>query len=91
MDLTQTVAGDRANVRGLVPPGEDGHTYQPRPSDARTLAGADVYIDNGLGLNDNVVKFAVANLPKDADVTFLAEDVPQDGLIGAPGGCHEGH
>lgn len=92
VDLVRTVAGDRANVRGLVPLGENGHTYQPRPSDARTLSGTNVYIDNGLGLNDAVRDFALGNLPEDAEVVFLAEKVPESELIGAkPDDCHEGH
>lgn len=91
VDLVETVAGDRAEVRGLVPPGENGHTYQPRPSDARTLSGADLFIDNGYGLNDVVAGFAFANLPEEAATVYLAESVPEEELIGSPGGCHQGH
>lgn len=91
VDLIQTVAGDRAEVRGLVPPGENGHTYQARPSDARTLAGADVFVDNGYGLNTGITAFALSNLADEAGNVFLAESVPQDELIGEPGGCHQGH
>ena len=91
VDLVSTVAGDRAEVRGLIPPGENGHTYQPRPSDARTLAGADAFIDNGLGLNQSVSDFAFENLPEKATVSFLGDNIPGSGLIGNPGSCHDGH
>jgi ABC-type Zn uptake system ZnuABC Zn-binding protein ZnuA len=91
VDLVSTVAGDRAEVRGLIPAGENGHTYQPRPSDARTLAGADAFIDNGLGLNQSVTDFAFENIPKKAQVNFLGDNIPGSGLIGAPGSCHQGH
>jgi ABC-type Zn uptake system ZnuABC Zn-binding protein ZnuA len=91
VDLVSTVAGDRAEVRGLIPAGENGHTYQPRPSDARRLSGADLFIDNGLGLNQSVSGFAIENLSDKAQITFLGDFIPQSGLIGAPGSCHEGH
>ena len=91
VDLVSTVAGDRAEVRGLIPPGENGHTYQPRPSDAKALAGADLFIDNGLGLNESVSGFAFENLPEEATARFLGDSIPASGLIGAPGSCHEGH
>ncbi|MEW6475223.1 MAG: metal ABC transporter substrate-binding protein [Actinomycetota bacterium] len=91
VDMIERVAGSRAEVRGLVPPGENGHTYVPRPSDARTLSDASLFIDNGLSLN-NVVRGSVSgNLPKGADIHFLSEGVPESELIGNPDGCHEGH
>jgi ABC-type Zn uptake system ZnuABC Zn-binding protein ZnuA len=91
VDLVSAVAGDRAEVRGLIPAGENGHTYQPRPSDAKALSGADLFIDNGLGLNESVSNFAFENLPEEATARFLGDSVPASGLIGAPGSCHEGH
>ena len=47
-DMTQQVAGDRAEVVTLVGINEDSHTYQPKPSDSRKLAKADLVIENGL-------------------------------------------
>jgi ABC-type Zn uptake system ZnuABC Zn-binding protein ZnuA len=92
VDLVQKVAGQRAVVRALVPSGENGHTYQPRPSDARVLTQADLFIDNGLSLNVALQKFAVTNLPSTAQVIFVGERaIPEEELIGAPKGCHQGH
>ena len=48
-DMTQQVAGNRAEVVTLVGINEDSHTYQPKPSDSRKLAKADLVIENGLG------------------------------------------
>ena len=47
-DMTQQVAGNRAEVVSLVGPNEDAHVYQPKPSDSRKLAKADLVIENGL-------------------------------------------
>ena len=47
-DIAQQVAGERAEVISLVGANEDAHTYQPKPSDSRKLAKADLVIENGL-------------------------------------------
>jgi zinc/manganese transport system substrate-binding protein len=39
-DLVREVGGEAVDVTTLVGPDSDAHTYQPRPSDARALAGA---------------------------------------------------
>ena len=49
-DMTEVVGGDRVQVTSLVGANEDPHVYQPRPSDSRTLAEADLFIKNGLQL-----------------------------------------
>ncbi len=82
-DLTRRVAGDALEVVGLVPLGADGHTYEPRPEDARKLAGAHLYIENGLGLNDTVTAFARDALPEDTPMIALATTVPPQEIIPA--------
>ena len=47
-DMTQEIAGERAEVISLVGMDEDSHAYQPKPSDSRKLAKADLVIENGL-------------------------------------------
>ncbi|MFQ5840006.1 MAG: metal ABC transporter solute-binding protein, Zn/Mn family [Candidatus Methylomirabilales bacterium] len=49
-DLGRQIAGDRAEVTSLVPVGTDPHTYEPKPSDMRRLAEADLILYNGLNL-----------------------------------------
>lgn len=46
-DLVREVGGDRVEVTGLLQPNSDPHGYEPRPSDARSLAGADVIFESG--------------------------------------------
>jgi manganese/zinc/iron transport system substrate-binding protein len=41
-DIVRQVAGDRANVTGLMNEGVDPHLYQPTRDDAITLRDADV-------------------------------------------------
>jgi ABC-type Zn uptake system ZnuABC Zn-binding protein ZnuA len=47
-DLATQVGGERVEVTTLVGPDSDAHVYEPRPTDARTLAAADVILANGL-------------------------------------------
>ena len=43
-DFARAVAGEDAEVRLLLPPGVEAHGFAPRPSDIRTLSGADLFI-----------------------------------------------
>jgi zinc/manganese transport system substrate-binding protein len=49
-DLVQQIGGDSVNVSCLARPGADLHDFEPQPSDVRMLAGADIVVLNGLGL-----------------------------------------
>jgi len=44
MEFAQAVCGERGEVRLLVPPGAEIHTWQPRPSDIVRLSSADLFI-----------------------------------------------
>jgi zinc/manganese transport system substrate-binding protein len=59
-DLVASVGGDKVEVAVLVGPDADAHTYQPRPSDARTLAAAQVLVSNGLGFEGWIDRLAEA-------------------------------
>ncbi len=48
-DLLANVGGDRVSVTVLVGPDGDGHTFQPSPKDARTIADAKLVFVNGAG------------------------------------------
>ncbi len=51
--LATQLAGSKADVRSIiVNPGTDPHSYQPTARDARTLAGANVAIVNGVGYDE---------------------------------------
>lgn len=48
-DMTREIGGDRVEVVSLVGPNQDSHVYQPTPADVKRLAGAKVFVVNGLG------------------------------------------
>ncbi len=49
-DIAQNVAGDRFQVRSLVPLETDPHSFEPTPADLRDVASADLVVINGGGL-----------------------------------------
>jgi zinc/manganese transport system substrate-binding protein/manganese/iron transport system substrate-binding protein len=51
-DMIRNVAGDRAVVDSVIPPGSGPEDYEPKPDDARKLADADLVVSNGVGLDD---------------------------------------
>jgi zinc transport system substrate-binding protein len=44
------VGGERVQVTVLVPPGAEPHTFEPSPAQMREVAGADLFVQNGAGL-----------------------------------------
>jgi zinc transport system substrate-binding protein len=49
-EFVKAVGGDKVNVTILVPPGGEPHTFEPSPSQMRRVADADIYVENGAGL-----------------------------------------
>ena len=59
-DLVNEVGGDRIDLSVVVGPDTDAHTYQPKPTDARTLAAAQALVSNGLGFDSWIDRLAKA-------------------------------
>jgi zinc transport system substrate-binding protein len=57
-DLARRVAGDRLDVRLVLPPGLDPHDYDPRPRDVAGLQDAGLIFAVGLGLDPWAVGLA---------------------------------
>ena len=80
--IVANIAGDRADVTGLVPEGTNSHTYEPKPSVAELLARADVVYVNGLQLEELTADLAQANLKAGAELIELGTRVlPADEWI----------
>ena len=43
-DFSKQITGDNANVTLLLKPGEDSHSYEPKPGDLAEIKNADVFI-----------------------------------------------
>lgn len=80
-DLARNVAGDRAEVTGILPPNADPHDYEPRPSDAEAVADADLVIQSGGDL-DLWLDEVVSSSGTVAAVTTLIDSVEE--IAGEP-------
>jgi zinc transport system substrate-binding protein len=74
-DMVQNVGGSRVRLSQVVPGASDPHSFEPKPSVIREIAGARVLFANGLGLEPFLGKLE-AQLPKTARVVELAEGMP---------------
>ena len=65
-DLVRELGGEDVKTLGIMPLGADPHVYQPRPGDARVVAGSDAVVMNGLlleGWMDSLVRHAGGERP----------------------------
>jgi len=69
--IVSNIAGDKADVHGIIPEGQDSHTYEPKPSVAALVSKADVVFVNGLKLEDPTKDIANKNIPKGGEVVEL--------------------
>ena len=90
-NIVYNIGGDRIELVGILPPGVDPHTFEPRPSDAVKVAEADLIFLNGMHLDETTLKLAEANLKEGAEIIELAAAVagPDELLYGIE--HHHGH
>ena len=87
-EIVTEVGGAEVTVTCLLRPGDDPHTFNPPPSDVRTLAQADLIVASGFGLEPFLDKL-VANSGTKAQlvaVSSVIKDVVP--LSGARSGGH---
>ena len=68
--IVENIGGPRISLEGVVPEGVNSHTFEPTPSMAKLMAGADLIIINGLFLEEPTLALAESN--KKDDVVILA-------------------
>ena len=74
-DLAREIGGDRIEVRQILQPGSDPHQYELRPSDVAAVAGADLVLLSGLGLDD-WMRPAIKDAGSHATVVDVGAHVP---------------
>ena len=80
--IVANIAGERGEIRGIVPEGTNSHTFEPQPSVAELLATADVLYLNGLQLEEPTKQLAEANLEEGAELVELGTTVlPEDQYV----------
>ncbi|MEX2105163.1 MAG: metal ABC transporter substrate-binding protein [Bacilli bacterium] len=81
-DFASKIAGERANVVNLVPPGAEPHDFEPTPKDLVKLSEADIFVYNGSGFETwiedvldslDTTKLDVLNVSEHVDLLSLEE------------------
>jgi len=71
--IARNIGGDRIRLRGVIPDATNSHTFEPAPSDARTLAKADLIVVNGLHLEQPTLEMANASKSASAVIRELGD------------------
>lgn len=90
-NIVYNIGGDRIELDGIMPPGVDPHTFEPRPTDALKLSEADLIFVNGLHLDESTLKLAEANVKEGAEIVELAAAVVEPGEFIYGAEHHHGH
>ena len=82
-DVAQTIAGDHAEVRGLMGPGVDPHLYKATQGDLKKLTSADLILYNGLHLEGKMVDVLV-QLAQRIRTVQVTDSIPHELLREPP-------
>lgn len=80
-DLVRQVAGDFAQVEGLMGPGVDPHLYKPTAADIVRLQRAEVIFYNGLMLEGRMTDVFTKLARSKRHVYAVTESIPEDELL----------
>jgi zinc transport system substrate-binding protein len=75
-EFSRQVAGDRAEVVSLVPPGVEPHDWEPSPSDVIQLQKAKLFVYNGAGFEPWIEKLVKEVAGKATVAVSTTERVP---------------
>ena len=81
--IARNIGGTRIRLHGLIPDATISHTFEPTPSDAQTLAKADLIVVNGLHLEQPTLDLADASKRPETPIRQLGDGsiAPKDWLF----------
>ncbi len=82
-DVTREIAGEHAEVRGLMGPGVDPHLYKATQGDLAKLSDADLILYNGLHLEGKMADVLV-QMAQRVRTVQVTDEIPQDLLREPP-------
>ena len=50
--FTEVIGGDKVETFSIIPDGSDAHSFDPKPKDLKDLNNTDIFVYNGLGMED---------------------------------------
>jgi manganese/zinc/iron transport system substrate-binding protein len=88
-DLVRQIAGERVELKVIMGPGVDPHTYKPSPSDMGAMKRAQLVLYSGLHLEGKMVQTLEAALSDKA--VAVTSRMAEAELIRAQGKAHDPH
>lgn len=90
-DFTRQIAGEHADLKMLLSPGMESHSYEPTPQDIKAVGSCDIFIYVG-GIGERWVDNILSSIDRD-DMTVIAlmdcveplEEELQEGMQDDPG------
>ena len=96
-DFVREIAGDHVELKMLLKPGEESHSYEPTPQDMIAIQKSDVFIYTG-GENDVWVEDVLSSMPNSERLTLrlvdcvdTVEEEHVEGMKESPGHTHADH
>ena len=93
-DFVREIAGDQVELKMLLKPGEETHSYEPTPRDIIAIQNSDVFIYTG-GENDVWVEDILSSMPESdmrilrlVDCVDTVEEEQVEGMKGSAGHDH---
>jgi zinc/manganese transport system substrate-binding protein/manganese/iron transport system substrate-binding protein len=83
-DIVQNVGGSRVAATSIIPPGVGPEDYDPKPDDAVKLAGAQLVVSNGVGLDDFLNDLLASGSGGAAPHLVLGDGIPTISVDGEP-------
>ena len=50
--FTEAIGGDKVETFSIIPDGSDAHSFDPKPKDLKELNNTDIFVYNGLGMEE---------------------------------------
>lgn len=72
-DFARSLTGETADVRLLLPPGSESHSYEPTPQDIIAIQNCDLFLYTG-GESDSWIEAILLSMGTDAPHTFRMSD-----------------
>ena len=96
-DFVREIAGDHVELKMLLKPGEESHSYEPTPQDMIAIQKSNVFIYTG-GENDVWVEDVLSSMPNSERLTLrlvdcvdTVEEEHVEGMKESPGHTHADH
>ena len=88
-DFARRIAGDRAKVTLILPPGADSHTFEPKPADVTGIHDSDIFIYTGKSMEPWADSLISGIKGSSADIVDASEGIKLLGDNPAP--SNSGH